>query len=131
MNASAVVKGSECVERSVQIDRIPLKRVIQIFAPDRPDSSFDERVRHRSVRHRPDLPDVENPQVRVPSMKAEQRIVSRTDPNWRRMAGNGLIEHAAYRRAVGGFAADAEADDTAGENIDAHRDGRRQLYVSA
>ncbi len=44
MNASAVVIGAELTELPVQIDRIPLKRVIQIFAPDRPDQSFHEWV---------------------------------------------------------------------------------------
>jgi len=42
----------------------------------------------------------------------------RTDPNGRRMAGNGPIGHAAHGRAVDVFAADAEANDAAGRHVD-------------
>ena len=55
-------------------------------------------------------------------MKAEQRIVIRTYRRWRRLAGYGLIEHAAYGHTVDVFAADAESDDAAGEHIDEHKD---------
>jgi len=48
--------------------------------------------------------------------------VIRTYPRRRRVAGNGLIELAAYRRAVDVFASDAEADDTAGEEVHYHDD---------
>jgi len=44
MNASNVVIGAELVELWAKIDRIPEERVIQKFAPDRPDQSFDERM---------------------------------------------------------------------------------------
>ena len=46
----------------------------------------------------------------------------RAEPNRRCFAADGLIEHPAYRRTVDGFAADAEADDAAGEYVDDHED---------
>ena len=55
-------------------------------------------------------------------MKAEQRVMIRTDPRRRRVTGNGLIEHAAKVRTVDVFAADAEADDAAGKHVDDHKD---------
>ena len=52
MHASAVIIGAEFSELPMQIDRIPEERAIEEFAPDRPDRSFDERVRHRGIRCR-------------------------------------------------------------------------------
>ena len=91
MDASAVVIRSEFFELPVKIDRIPEERLVQIFAPDGSDQSLDERVRHRGARHGFDLLELEDSQVREPSVKAEQRIVIRTYPRRRRVAGNGLI----------------------------------------
>ena len=55
-------------------------------------------------------------------MKTEQWVMIRTDSNGRRMSGDGVIEHAADRRTVDVFPADAEADDAAGEHVDEHKD---------
>ena len=93
MNASIVVIGAELTELPAQIDRMPEERLIQIVAADRPDQSLDVRVRHRSVRHRLDFFDFEDPQIREPSMKAEQGIVIRAESNGRCFAADGLIEH--------------------------------------
>ena len=79
-------------------------------------------MRHRGARHGFDLLELEDSQVREPSVKAEQWVVIRNDPNGRRVTGNGLIEHAAKVRTVDVFAADAESDDAAGEHIDDHKD---------
>src|SRR5487761_2151091 len=122
MSADVIVIGAISFELPVKVDRIPEERMIQVFAPDRPDQSLDERVRCRNVRHRFDLLDLEDSQVREPSMKAAQGIVIRTDPNWRCLAGDGLIEHAAYGHPVDAFPADAESDDAAGKHIDDNQD---------
>ena len=122
MNASIVVIGAELTELPAQIDRMPEERLIQIVAADRPDQSLDVRVRHRSVRHRLDFSDFEDPPIREPSVKAEQGIVIRAEPNGRCFAADGQIEHPAYRRTVDGFAADAEADDAAGGYVDDRED---------
>ena len=55
-------------------------------------------------------------------MKAEQRVTIRTDPRRRGMDSDGLVEHAAYRRAVDVFASNTESDDAAGEHIDDQKD---------
>ena len=54
-------------------------------------------------------------------MKAKQRIVIRTEPRRRRVARNGLIEHAAHDWTVDVLAADAESDDAAGKHVDDHQ----------
>jgi len=122
MSADVIVKELELLQLPLKIDRVPEEHLVQIFAPDRPDQSLDERVRRRGVRHRFDLLDLEDPQVREPSMKAEQWIVIRTDPDWRCLAGDGLIEHATRGHTVDAFPADTEADDSAAKHIDDNQD---------
>ncbi len=47
MNTNAVVTGAELTGLPVKIDRIPEKRLIQIFVPDRPDQSLNEKLQNR------------------------------------------------------------------------------------
>ena len=42
----------EFAELTRQVDRIPEEHSIEIFAANRPDQAFDERVRNRDVRNR-------------------------------------------------------------------------------
>ena len=70
-----VVIIGECFQLSRQIERVPEKHVIEIFAADGADQPFDERMRNRRVRNRFDLLDREDAQVGEPAVKAKQRIV--------------------------------------------------------
>ncbi len=108
-NTNAVVTGAELIGLRVKIDRIPEECVIQIFAPDRPDQSLNERCEIGVYDTVLDLFDFEDSQVREPAVKAEQGIMIRTDPDRWRLAADGL-------------AADAESDDAAGEYVDDHPD---------
>src|SRR5262245_11428079 len=45
------------------------------FSADRPDDAFHEWVGHRHMRHRLELIDLENPQVRLPPMRLEEGIM--------------------------------------------------------
>ena len=49
MGASLVVIGADVFDIAMKIDRIPEERVVEIFAPDGPDQSFHEWVRHRDI----------------------------------------------------------------------------------
>ena len=51
VNASPVVIGMESVELPLEVDRIPEERLVVKFAPDRPDNSFHEWMRHRDMGH--------------------------------------------------------------------------------
>ena len=86
MRAMLVVVPLELDELPLEISRGPEHQAIQTFAPYGPDQPFDERVGTRHVRHRLDLPDVEDPQVRLPLMKPVQRIMVRTEVSWRGLA---------------------------------------------
>ena len=79
MRAMLVVVLLELEELPLKISGSPKQHAIQTFAPYGPDQPFDDRVGTRHVRHRLDLPDVEDPQVRLPLMKPLQRIMVRTE----------------------------------------------------
>jgi hypothetical protein len=75
MRTRFVVIGHELGKLSFKITSVPERYLVQELAADRSDESFDEGVRERHVRHGLDLFDIEDPQVRLPAMKLEQRIV--------------------------------------------------------
>ena len=77
MHAVRVVVICECVQLTRQVDRVPEKLAVQIFATDRADQPFDERMRHWRVRNRLDLLELEDAKVGEPAVKAKQRIVIR------------------------------------------------------
>ena len=122
MNSSLIIVCLEAFELAAKVDRIPEERAVEVLAPNRPDQSLDEGMRHRHVRDGLDLFDLEDSQIGEPSVKAKQRIVIRTQPRRRRMARNGLIEHATHDWTVNGLAADAESDDSTGIHVDHHED---------
>ena len=52
MNAIGIVVIPEVIELSREVNRVPEERAIKILSPNRPNQSFDERVRNRRVRNR-------------------------------------------------------------------------------
>jgi hypothetical protein len=112
--------GVEFVELPLEIDPIPEKRVIPVFAPEGPDQSLHAWVRHRDMGNRLDLLGHEGPWIGEPPVNAESWAVFGADLHRRRVTGNDLIEHAAHRRIIDVPAADAESDDTAGTHIGHH-----------
>ena len=115
-----VVIIPEFAQLAHQVDGVPEERPIKVLTPDGSDQPFDERMRDRSVRNRLDFLDLEDAQIGEPAVESEQRVVVGTGVAWQTLAHAGAIEHPAYRDAVdaGGF--NAEADDTAGEDIHDH-----------
>jgi hypothetical protein len=69
MRAMLVVVLLELDKLPLEISRGPEQQAIQAFAPYGPNQPFDDGMGARHVRHRLDLTDVEDPQVRLPLMK--------------------------------------------------------------
>ena len=66
-----VVIIRERIQLSRQVDRAPEEQVIEIFAADRADQPFNERMGNRYVRNRFDLIDRKDAQVSQPPVEAE------------------------------------------------------------
>ena len=79
-------------------------------------------MRHRGVRDGLDFVDLEDSQVREPSVEAEQGIMIGANSLGRCLAGDGLIEQAAYCCAIDELAADAESDESTCIHVDHHED---------
>ena len=52
MNALGVVVGSEFIELSRQVGRVPEERAVQQLASNRADQALDERMGNRRIGHR-------------------------------------------------------------------------------
>lgn len=79
-------------------------------------------MRHRGVRDGLNFVDLEDSQVREPSVEAEQGIVIGADSPGRCLASDDLIEQAGYCCAIDELAADAETDESTGIHVDHHED---------
>ena len=77
--AYPVVVGLKLGQLPLQITPVPEQHLVQEFPAHRADQAFDERVRERHMRDRFEFVDVQNPQVRPPPVRVEQRIVIRTE----------------------------------------------------
>jgi hypothetical protein len=75
VRALAVVVAHEVGELSLEICRGPKGRLVENLASDGSDEPLDGRVRQRHVCHGLDLPDLQDPEIRPPTMEAEQRVV--------------------------------------------------------
>ena len=61
-------------------------------------------MRQRHVRYRLDFVDLQNPQIRFPAVRLEQRIVICTEMSRRALPMNGDVQHAAQVSACNGAA---------------------------
>jgi hypothetical protein len=66
VNTNAIVIVLEVFELALKVARIPEERVVEVFAPNSPDQSFNEGMRHRGMRHGFDFLDLEGPKVGEP-----------------------------------------------------------------
>ncbi len=80
VTTSLIVIILEIRQLLMKINGIPEERAIEVFAPDRPDQSFDEWMGHRDIRHGFDFLDLEDPQIREPPVKPKERIVVGANP---------------------------------------------------
>src|SRR5580693_1673953 len=117
MDAIRVVIVLVFVQLACQVHGVPEKYPIKVLTPDRSDQPFDERMRDRSVRNRLDLLDLQHAQIRVPTVKAKERIVIGTEVFRLGSPGGAAIEHAAHRHAINACGGDAKPDDATNENV--------------
>ena len=70
-----IVKRLVGLELPLEIALVPKPDSVEILAPDSFNQALNKCMRTRRARDGLDLVDLENPKVRAPAMKAEQRIV--------------------------------------------------------
>ena len=69
--AAVLIRGLEGVEFSFKIQRIPKEDTVEVFTPDRSNQSLNEGMRNGDIRYGLNFPDLENPQVGLPSVITE------------------------------------------------------------
>ena len=79
MYPKLIIVIAECVQLTPQVDGVPEEHAIKIFAANRADQPFDERMRNRHVGNRLDRVNFEYTKVRKPAVKAKKRIVVGTE----------------------------------------------------
>jgi hypothetical protein len=85
--------------------------------PDGPNEPFDERMRPRNPGHRLHCFHVQNPQIGLPAVELEQRIMIGNEPPWQAFSGIGLVEHATESHSIYGDRLHTKADDAAAKLI--------------
>ena len=91
--------------------------MIQIFAAEGPGESLNKWVRPRNLGYRLHSFHVQDPQIGLPTVKLEQRIVIGTKLLGQTVARDGLVEHAADADAVDVRRFNTESDDPVREDI--------------
>lgn len=84
-----------CLERlelALEVNCVPEQRVVEEFLPNRADEPFHEGVGPRNVGNRLDLLDSQDPQIRLPTVKLEQRIVVGAEVARQALSRNGAVE---------------------------------------
>ena len=66
-----IVIGGKSIQLPPQVNAVPEEGLVKILAPQRSDQPLDERMRSGHKEDRLDFLDVENSQVRPPTMKPE------------------------------------------------------------
>src|SRR3569833_2020458 len=121
MHTPLVVVGSVSIQLSLQVETVPEEGLVEIFSPESSDESLDERMRARHERNRLDFLDVENAQIRSPTMKAGQRVVIGTEILGKRLSASRLVKHAANTDTVDMRRFNTESDNSTREDVhDAH-----------
>ena len=69
MRALEVVVAHEVGELSLEIGRRPEGHLVEELAPDGADEPLDEWMRQGHVRHGLDLPDLQDPEIRPPTVE--------------------------------------------------------------
>ena len=110
--ALRIVVNLELNKLAFQITGIPEQHLIEKFSPHRPDQALDEWVGHRHIRHGLDFVDRENPKVRLPTVRLEERTMIGADMPRCALTVDGGVEQAAHVDACdGGSPAYANADE--------------------
>ena len=122
MAAYRVVVRLEVGQLPFQVPRIPEQHVVEKFSPYRPDQARYEGVGPGHVRHGLEFVDLQNPQVRPPSVRLEQRIMIGTEMARCAPPRHGGVEHAAHVGASDHTAMHADADEAPRTLVHDHQD---------
>ena len=109
--AYLVVVDLEVAKFSFKITGIPEQHLVEIFSPRRSDQALHEGVGPGHMRHGLDFVDLQNPQVRRPTVRLEQRIMIRAEVSRGALPMHGGVEHAAEVGAIDRTAVHADADE--------------------
>jgi hypothetical protein len=74
-------------------------------------------MRYRHTRHGRDRFDSQDPQVGLPAVELEERIVVEAEPKTLPLASDSLVEQATQSRAIHGDRLDPKADEPAAELV--------------
>ena len=117
MYTRRVVELFEQLQLSYQVICRPKEQTVQILPAEGPDEPFDKWMGPGNLRHRLHRFHVQDPQIGLPAVEPEQRIMIGTEPRGQPLLGNGLIEHAAERWPIDGNRLHPKTDDAAGKLI--------------
>lgn len=81
------------------------------------DEAFDKRMRPGDQRHRLHGLNVQNPEIGLPTLELDERVVIEAQSQGQALAADGLVEHAAERDSVHGSRLHAKTDDAPAELI--------------
>ena len=111
--AYLVVVGLEVGKFPFKITGIPEQHLVETFSPRRSDQALHEGVGPGHMRHGLDCVDLQNPQVRRPPVRLEQRIMIGAEMARGAPTMHGGVEHAAEVGASDRTAVHADADEAA------------------
>src|SRR5262249_48420529 len=99
---------------------MPEQHMVEKFSSDRPDQALYEWVGHGHKRRGLDFVDLQNPKVRRPPVRLEQRIMIGTEMSRGAPTMNGGVEHAAEVGAVDRITVHADSDEATRELVHDH-----------
>ena len=117
MAACRVVLGLELAKLPFKITAIPEQHLVEEFSTHRPNEALHEGVGQRYARHGFDFVDLQNPQIRHPTVRFEQQIVISTKMSRCTLPVNRRVEQTAKIGAGNGAAVDADADEATRELV--------------
>src|SRR5258708_20295663 len=120
MHASRVVVVFERLQFVLQVVCGPKEQTIQILAAQGGDEPLNKWMRPGNPGHRLHSFHVQDPQIGLPTVKLEQRIVIGTKLLGQSVARDGLVEHAAEPWTIECNGLHTKANDSTGKLINDH-----------
>ena len=115
-----VVVGPEVGKLPFKITGIPEQHKVEKFSPHGPDQALHEGVRHGHMGHGLDFVDLQNPKVRRPTVRLDQRIIIGAEMARCAQTMNGGVDHAAEVGALDRTAVHADPDEATRELVHDH-----------
>jgi hypothetical protein len=111
VHASRVVVVFEQPQLSFQVVCSPNEQTIQILSAEGRDQPFDKGMGPGNQGHRLHRFHVQDPQIGLPAVELEQRVMISTEPPGPTLPRGGLVEHTAERWTVDGNGLHADGYD--------------------